>query len=96
MFPVDIAKFLRTSFFYRTSPVATSDSLLHIIVKLTCLFFDFMPPHAFDFDQKFTQNVAQLIFYSHMTKQFLPCLELLIVCFQFQNVLKKKISCFQF
>ena len=27
-----------------------------------CLFFDFAPPLAFDFDQKLSRNVAQIIF----------------------------------
>ena len=35
---------------------------------------DFAPPRTFDFDQKFTQNVAQIIIYYHVAKQFLPCL----------------------
>ena len=35
---------------------------------------DFAPPHTFDFDQKLTQNVAQIIIYYHVAKQFLPCL----------------------
>ena len=39
-----------------------------------CLFFDFAHSHAFNFNQKFTQNVAQIILYYHVTKQFLPCL----------------------
>ena len=34
--------------------------------------FDFVPPRAFDFDQKLTQNAAQVILYYHVTKQFLP------------------------
>ena len=31
-------------------------------------------PRAFDFDQKPTRNVAQIILYYHVTKQFLACL----------------------
>ena len=41
-----------------------------------CLFFDFAPPCAFYFDQKLTQNVAQIILYYHVTRQFfLACFD---------------------
>ena len=59
-------------------------------------FLDFAPPPAFDFDQQLTQNVAQIILYYNMRKQFLPCLNWLITCFRFQNMFWKNISCFQF
>ena len=57
---MDIAKFLRTSFFLEHLwglflTVLTQHS------KVSCLFFDFEPPHAFDFDKKLRQNVAQEI-----------------------------------
>ena len=35
------------------------------------LLFDFALPRVFDFDQKLVQNVAQIILYYHVTKQFL-------------------------
>ena len=41
------------------------------------MLFDFVPPHAFDFDQELPQNVAQIILYSHVTIQFLPWIDLL-------------------
>ena len=44
---------------------------------------------------KFTLNVAQIILYCHVTKQFLPCLNWLIICFRFQNMFWKNISCFR-
>ena len=61
-----------------------------------CLFFDFALPHVFNFDQKFSRNVAQRIIYYHVTKQLLPCLNWLVTCFQFQNMFWKNISCFDF
>ena len=39
--------------------------------QLGCLFLDFAPPRAFDFDQKLSRNVSQIIFYYHVTKKFL-------------------------
>ena len=61
-----IAKFLRTSFFASASasesPTTVEES------QRGCLFFDFTPPRPFDFDQKFTQNVAQIVFYYQVTK----------------------------
>ena len=43
--------------------------------QLGCLFFDFAPPRAFGFDQKLTQNVAQITLYYHVTKQFLASID---------------------
>ena len=37
---------------------------------LDCLFFNFMPPFAFDLDQKLSQNIAQIILYYHIAKHF--------------------------
>ena len=54
--------------------------------QLRCLFFAFAPPRVFDFDQKLTRNVAQIILYYHVTKQFLPFLNWFITCFRFQNM----------
>ena len=34
--------------------------------------------------------------YYHMTKQFLPCFNWFIICFRFQNMFCKNISCFRF
>ena len=84
-------------FFYRTPPVAASDGLTTVQQnQMVCLSFDFAPSRAFDFDKKFTQNVAQIIVYYHVTKQFFPCLKWLITCFRFQNMFWKKVSCFRF
>ena len=65
-------------------------------VRWGCLFFDFAPPRAFNFDQKLKQKVAQIFFYYHMTKQFLCCLNWLITCFWFQNMFWENISFFWF
>ena len=43
-----------------------------------------MPPHTFDFDQKLSGNVSQIILYYHVTKQFLSCVIWLLTCFWFQ------------
>ena len=40
-------------------------------------------------------NVAQIILYYHVTKQFLACLNWLVTCFQFQNMFWKNL-CFRF
>ena len=56
----------------------------------------FPPPRAFTFDQKLSRNVAQIILCYHVTKQFLPCLNWLVTCFQFQNMFWKNINCFRF
>ena len=53
-------------------------------------------PCAFDFDQKLSRNVAQIILYYHVTNQFLPCLIWLVTCFWFQNMFWKNINCFWF
>ena len=76
--------------------MAASDSPTTVTVKSACLLFDFAPPRAFDFDQKPSRNIAQIILYHHVTKQFIPCLIWLVLCFWFQNMFWKKINCFRF
>ena len=51
-----------------------------------------MPRWAFSFDQKLSWNVGQIILY--FTK-FLPCLNWVVTCFQFQRMFWKN-NCFQF
>ena len=46
--------------------------------------------------QKFSRNVAQIILYYHVTKEFLGCLNWLVTCFWFQNMFWKNINCFRF
>ena len=59
---------------------------------MECLFFDLVPPRSFDFDQKLTQNVGQIILYYHMIKQFLPCLFWLTMMLSiFEYVLVKQL-----
>ena len=96
MFPVDIAKFLRIAFLYNTSGGCFWQSYHGTVKSAGCLFFDFPPPRTFTFDQKLSQNVAQIILYYHVTKQYLPCLNWLVTCFQFQNMFWKNINCFRF
>ena len=43
--------------------------------QLVCLFFDFVPPCAFDFDQKLPQNIAQIIIYYRVIKKICSLLE---------------------
>ena len=72
-----IVKFLRTVF-YRTPLVAASESpTIAQQSQLGCLFYDFTPPSAFDFDQKLTQNVAQIIFLLPSDKAISYLLELI-------------------
>ena len=91
-FPVNIAKFLRTAFF-----IKHLFWLLLIVVpqhsKVTT-WFDFAHSLAFDFDQKLTQIVAQVILYYHVKKQSLLCLNWLITCFRFQNMFWRNIRFF--
>ena len=61
-----------------------------------CLFFPFAPLRAFDFDQKLSRNVVQIILYYYVTNQFLPCLIWLVTCFWFQNMFWKNINFFRF
>ena len=86
MFPVDIAKFLKTAFFMehlRWLLLAT----YHNTIKSAGLpFLWFCASMCFHFDQKLTQNVAQIILYHCMTWQFLPFLNWFITCFWFQNM----------
>ena len=84
-FPVDIAIFLRTFFIIKHLQWLFLTVLLQYS-KVGCLFFDFAPPRAFDFDQKLTQNIVQVILYYHVTRQFLPCLNWLIMYLWFQNM----------
>ena len=46
--------------------------------------------------QKLSRNVAQIIFYYHETKKFLPCLDWLVAYFRNQNMFWKNINCFLF
>ena len=46
--------------------------------------------------QTYIQNVAQIIFYYHVKKQYLSCLNWIITYFLFQNMFWKNISCFWF
>ena len=96
MFPVDIAKFLRIVFLYNTSCGCCWQSYHGTVSQLGCLFFDFAPPRTLDFDQNFSRNVAQIILYYHVTKQFLPCLIWLVTCFIFHNMFWKNVNCFRF
>ena len=55
--------------------MAASDSPTTVqLSQLGCLFFDLVPPRAFDFDKKPSRNVTQIILYYHLIKQFLACL----------------------
>ena len=57
---------------------------------------NFTPPRAFNFDQKVSGKVAQIICNYYVTKQFLGCLNCLVTCLRFQNLFWKNISCFRF
>ena len=66
---MDIARFLKAAFF-----IEHLRWLLLIVLPLyskvtwgVCFFIS--PPCAFDFDQKLTQNVAQIILYYQVTKE---------------------------
>ena len=76
-------KIFKNSFFCETPLEAASDSPTKYSKD------DFEHPCVFNFDQKLMQNVAQILLYYHVIKQFLCCLNWLIRCFRFQNVLEK-------
>ena len=96
MFLVDIAKFLRISFL-RNTPGGCFWQSYHGTLKSAGVPVLWFPlPRAFTFDQKLSRNVAQIILCYHVTKQFLPCLNWLVTCFQFQNMFWKNINCFRF
>ena len=42
------------------------------------------------------RNVAQIILYYHVIKQFLACLNWLVTCFRFQDMFWKNMNCFWF
>ena len=46
--------------------------------------------------QFWLKDVAQIILYYHVTKQFLPCLNWLVKCFRFQNIFRKTLIAFDF
>ena len=96
MFPVDIAIFLRIVFLYNTSCGCFWQSYHGTVKSARVPFFDFTPPHASDFNQKLSRNVAQITLCYHITKQFLPCMNWLVLCFWFQNMFWRNIDCFQF
>ena len=92
-FPVSIAKFLRTPFFYRTLVAASAKPTTSQESHLGCLFFN-IALRAVDLDPKLIQNIAQIILYYHTTK--ISSLNCLFICFQFQNVFWRNISVFRF
>ena len=60
-FPVNIGNFLSTAFFIVVAPMIASDSPTAVqYSQLGCLFFDFASMY-FYLNQKFTQNVAEII-----------------------------------
>ena len=75
-FPVSIAKFLRTSFFYRTLVAASAKPTTSQESLLGCLFFN-IALRAVDLDPKLIQNIAQIILYYHTTEKFLPWIDCL-------------------
>ena len=68
--------------------MAASD--ISTTVKLAgVLFFDLADPHAFDLDQKLTQNGSHIVVNYHATKELFPGLNGLITCFRFQSMFWK-------
>ena len=67
----------RADFWLNTSGDFFWQSYLTVLPQLGCLFFDFAPVRAFNFDQKLPQYFAQIILYCHVTIRFLPLLELI-------------------
>ena len=96
MLPVDIAKFLRIAFLHITSDGCFWQTYQGAVKPARAPVFDFASPCAFNFDQNFSRNVAQLNFFYHVTNQFLLCLIWLVTCFWFQNMFWKNINCFRF
>ena len=92
MFCVDVAKFLRTAFLLNMPGGCFWQSYGKVSWGACSLISTL---HVLSIIIKNSRNVAQLIFYYHMTKQFLPCLNWLVTCFQLQNMFWKN-NCFWF
>ena len=83
-FPVGIAKFYSCSYFWLS---------YHSTVKSPGVpVFWFRATTCFRFWSKLSWNVAQIILYYHVTRQFLPCLNWKITCFRFHNMFWKTIA----
>ena len=86
-FPVGIAKFYSCGYFWLS---------YHSTVKSPGVpVFWFRATTCFRFWSKLSWNVAQIILYCHVTRQFLPCLNWKITCFRFHNMFWKN-NCFRF
>ena len=96
MFLVDIAKFFKKVFLYNTSGGCLWQSYHGTVKPAGVPVLCFAPPRAFDFDQKVSWNVAQIILYYDLTKQFFPCLIWLVTRLLFQNLFWKNINCINF
>ena len=93
---MNISKFLRIVFLYNTTGGCFWQSYHSIVKPAGAPVLWFRASTCFNFGQKFSWNFAQMIFYYHMTNQFLPCFMWLVACFWFQNMFWKNINCFQF
>ena len=99
VFPVDIAKFLRIVFLYNTSGGCFWQSYHNTIKSAGVPVLWFRTSTCFRFWSKtflIKRNVAQIIIYYHVIKQFLACLNWLVTCFRFQDIFWKNMNCFWF
>ena len=96
MFPVDVPKLFKNSFLMQHLRWLLLKVLSRSSKVSRGLFFDFAPPRAFDFDQKLSQNAAQIILYYQVTKQFVACINWLVTCIWFQTMFWKTLIAFDF
>ena len=96
VFPVDIAKFLKIAFLYKTSDGCFWQSYHGTVKSAGFLLLWFRASTCFNFNQKLSRNVAQIILYYHVTKPFLSYLNWLVTCFRFQNLFWENLNCFRF
>ena len=95
MFPVDLVKSLGTAFLYLWWLLLAV--LTHYSKVRWGACFLILSLHVLSILIKnLKKNNAQIIIYYHVTKQFLPCLNWLTMCFQFQNMFWTNISCLWF
>ena len=95
MFPVDNEKFLRVAFLHNASGGCFWQSYHGTVKSAGVPILWFRASTCFRFWSKtFAKRCTNN--YYHVIKQFLTCLNWLVTCFRFQNMLWKNINCFRF
>ena len=94
---MDIAKSLRTAFFIEHIRCLLLTALLQYNKVSWSVYSLILHPQVLSILMKILQNIAQIILFYHVTKQFLPCLNLLIShAFNFRLCFGKTLVAFNF